>query len=236
MSLTIPKIDSDKAIGEALAYKITIITDQSSWLLPYIQDVKAQWQLLGHEVILCHANMDLAGGDFCFCLSCSDLITQEKRKLYRNTLVVHESDLPQGRGWAPVAWQILAGQKTIPVVLLEAEDTVDSGVIYLKDSITLTGAELNSEWRELQAQATFRLCNQWLSEYPSVLDLAVQQTGEPTYFAKRLPKDSELDVNISLAEQFDLLRVVDNVRYPAFFNHAGKRYKLTIERVEGDDD
>jgi methionyl-tRNA formyltransferase len=219
-----------------LAYKITIITDQSSWLLPYIQDVKAQWQQRGHDVVVCHTNAELLGGDFCFCLSCSELVTQEKRHLYRNTLVVHESDLPQGRGWAPVAWQILAGQKTIPVVLLEAEEAVDSGVIYLTDSITLTGTELHSEWRELQAKATFRLCDQWLSEYPEVLKRFVEQTGEATYFAKRLPKDSELDVNMSLAEQFDLLRVVDNDRYPAFFNHAGKRYKLTIEPMEGDDD
>lgn len=219
-----------------MAYKITIITDQSSWLLPYIQDVKAQWQQRGHDVVVCHTNAELLGGDFCFCLSCSELVTQEKRHLYRNTLVVHESDLPQGRGWAPVAWQILAGQKTIPVVLLEAEEAVDSGVIYLTDSITLTGTELHSEWRELQAKATFRLCDQWLSEYPEVLKRFVEQTGEATYFAKRLPKDSELDVNMSLAEQFDLLRVVDNDRYPAFFNHAGKRYKLTIEPMEGDDD
>jgi methionyl-tRNA formyltransferase len=219
-----------------LAYKITIITDQSSWLLPYIQDVKAQWQRWGHEVVVCHSKAELLGGDFCFCLSCSELVTQEKRHLYRNTLVVHESDLPRGRGWAPVAWQILAGQKNIPVVLLEAEEAVDSGVIYLTDSITLTGTELHSEWRELQAQATFRLCDQWLSEYPEVLKRFVEQTGEATYFAKRLPKDSELDVNMSLAEQFDLLRVVDNDRYPAFFNHAGKRYKLTIEPMEGDDD
>lgn len=219
-----------------MAYKITIITDKSSWMLPYIQDVKAQWQQLGHDVVVCHTNAALSGGDFCFCLSCSELITREKRHLYRNTLVVHESDLPQGRGWAPVAWQILAGEKIIPVVLLEAEDAVDSGVIYLKDYISLTGSELNSEWRKLQAQATFRLCDQWLSEYPEVLAGAVEQRGEATYFSKRTPKDSELNANVSLAEQFNLLRVVDNVRYPAFFNHAGKRYKLTIERVEVDDD
>jgi methionyl-tRNA formyltransferase len=36
-----------------------------------------------------------------------------------------------------------------------------------------------------------------------------------------------------LAEQFDLLRVVDSERFPAFFEYRGRRYKLKIEK---DDD
>jgi methionyl-tRNA formyltransferase len=37
-----------------------------------------------------------------------------------------------------------------------------------------------------------------------------------------------LDQQRSLAEQFELLRVVDNVRYPAFFHWRGRRYELQV--------
>ena len=51
---------------------------------------------------------------------------------------------------------------------------------------------------------------------------------------RRTPADSRLDPDKSIAEQFELLRVVDNQRYPAFFDHRGRRYRITIEKVDHD--
>ena len=45
--------------------------------------------------------------------------------------------------------------------------------------------------------------------------------------------DSELDINKSINSQFNLLRICDNKRYPAFFRKHGFTYKLQIEKVEG---
>ena len=39
----------------------------------------------------------------------------------------------------------------------------------------------------------------------------------------------------TLAEQFNLLRTVDNTRYPAFFDLQGHRYRLHIEKVDDQD-
>lgn len=44
-------------------------------------------------------------------------------------LVVHKSDLPKGRGFAPVQWQILEGKADITVCLIEISDDVDAGNI-----------------------------------------------------------------------------------------------------------
>ncbi len=52
--------------------------------------------------------------------------------------------------------------------------------------------------------------------------------GKSTYYRKRTPLDSELKLNKSIAEQFNLLRTVDNKRYPAFFKFKGKEYVLHI--------
>lgn len=43
------------------------------------------------------------------------------------------------------------------------------------------------------------------------------------------PADSQLDPERSLAEQFNLLRVVVNQRYSAFFDWHGRRYVLQVQ-------
>ena len=39
----------------------------------------------------------------------------------------------------------------------------------------------------------------------------------------------------SIAEQFDLLRVVDPEHYPAFFDYRGKRYIPKVEKAASDE-
>ena len=209
--------------------RLLILIDSTSWLLPYVRQLAFEWVSEGHQVSIKHNCDDEDNGDFCFCLSFGHIVPREFRRKFRNTLVVHESNLPQGRGWAPMTWQILEGYKSIAVSLIEAEDEVDAGVIYAQEWINLNGTELNAEWRTLQANATKRLCRGWVNHHHEWLKTARYQSGNATFYARRRPKDSKLDVNKTIAEQFDLLRVVDNQNYPAFFSHRGRMFVLRIE-------
>ena len=97
--------------------------------------------------------------------------------------------------------------------------------------IDLQGHELVEEWRALQAQATLELCLAWFDRYQEVVAAARPQQGEASHYRRR-PADSELDPQRSLAEQFELLRVVDNARYPALFHWRGRRYELQVRPVQ----
>ena len=57
---------------------------------------------------------------------------------------------------------------------------------------------------------------------------AQPQHGEASHYRRRRPADSQLDPERSLAEQVNLLRVVDNHRYPAFFHWRGRSYVLEV--------
>ena len=144
-------------------------------------------------------------------------------------LVVHESALPKGRGWSPLTWQILEGINEIPISLLEVDEKVDSGKIFLRDKIKFQGHELINELRLKQAEYTFKLCKIFIEEYPKNLKTGKSQAGRSTYYKKRTPEDSKIDVDKSIKDNFNLLRTVDNSNYPAFFNLNGKKYKLKIE-------
>ena len=145
-------------------------------------------------------------------------------------MVIHESNLPQGKGFAPIAWQILEGKKVIPVCLIEANYSVDSGDIWLKEYIELVGDELSHQWRIKQGEISIQLAIKFIINFHELKPQV--QLGKSTNYPRRTPKDSELDINKTLAEQFDLLRVVDNHLYPAFFNHLGVRYKIKVYRDE----
>ena len=55
-----------------------------------------------------------------------------------------------------------------------------------------------------------------------------KQTGESTMYPRRNHTDSCLDSKKSISEQFNLLRVCDNDKYPAFFFHKNKKYIIKI--------
>ncbi len=207
---------------------ITILSDAGSWLNQYLyQLIVALWQR-GHSVRWIHDPAQLAAGDVCLLLSCGRLLSKEQLRMHSHNLVVHESALPKGQGWSPMTWQILNGADRIPITLFEATATLDAGPIYLQHIIELEGTELVEEWRALQAKATVRLCLEWLDRYAVVSSEASVQQGEGSHYIRRRPDDSKLDPNRSLAEQFNLLRVVDNQRYPAFAEIEGRCYDLLI--------
>lgn len=223
-----------EAAGRGL--RIALCSDQSSWINNAIPAWALQWRAAGHSLAWAHNAALLPESHLCFYLSYGRIVGAELRARHCNNLVVHESDLPRGRGWSPLTWQVLQGAQNIVVTLFEAADEVDAGVIYGQTLIQLQGYELVEDLRRQQAVATFKLCTEFIDGYPSVLHLAREQQGTPNYFPRRKPADSRIDLALPLRDQFNLLRVCDNTHYPAWFEYAGERYTLKINRVRQDDD
>jgi RimJ/RimL family protein N-acetyltransferase/folate-dependent phosphoribosylglycinamide formyltransferase PurN len=224
------KLAQLRSDSSKVKYKIVILSDEQSWMNSYITDFVEEWEAAGHQCTTMHQTDEIVSGDFCFCIGFGQIVAREFRQQFRHTLVVHESDLPNGRGWSPMTWQILECSSSICVSLLEAVDNVDSGSIYLQEQIELEGTELCQEWRVLQAEATQRLCFEFLTNYPSILKSAREQQGEPSYYQRRTAKDSELDIDKTINQQFNLFRVVDNESYPAWFEFQGEKYQLLIKK------
>lgn len=209
---------------------ITILSDKTSWMIDYDQILLKELKNLGCTVSLIDSVSDLQGGDIAFFLSCSNIVKKSKLDLYKNNIVVHASALPHGRGWSPCTWQILEGKNEIPLSLFEAKEGVDSGEIYIQDKIVLSGYELVDEWREKLGNKIVEMCLNFVKHYPEIIKEARSQEGDSSFYPKRTPKDSKLDPQKTIQEQFNIFRVVDNERYPAFFEIDGKRYNLKIER------
>lgn len=211
--------------------KISILCDNmNSWIFPYAEMLVNQLKAYGHDAVLLNDAELIPHGDIAAFLSCENIIRRNILDRSKNNIVVHESDLPKGKGWSPMTWQVLENKKHIPITLFEAVEKVDAGPIYLQDTINLKGTELIEDIRKLQGEKTVEMILTYVSEYPN--NSCNEQIGESTFYDRRTPKDSELDIHDSILNQFNLLRVVDNERYPAFFEHLGEKYIVKIYKEE----
>jgi methionyl-tRNA formyltransferase len=213
-----------------IKFKISILSDLNSWINSYVPQLVNSLQAEHHQVYWVHQSDLIPEGDFVFYLGCGQIVPLEILQKNKHNLVVHESALPLGKGWSPLTWQILEGKNDIPIILFEANKLVDSGVIYLQDILHFNGLELVDELRQLQAQKSIDMCLTFVSQYPGIISHGRSQQGEATFYRRRMPKDSLLDPSKSIKEQFNLLRVVDNERYPAFFEINNEIYILKIEK------
>lgn len=216
-------------IGKA-NLKITLISDQHSWVKDHLNELENQLIQQGHRLTIADRMEDIPVGDVVFCLGFGQLVPGHILKKNTHNLVVHESALPKGKGWSPLTWQILEGKKRIPISLIEAERKVDNGCIYLQEYMSFVGHELVDELRQIQWMHSMKLCLKFISEYPKVLANARFQKGPGSYYPRRIPEDSKLDANKNLRDQFNLMRVADNQRYPLFFEMHGNQYQLSIKK------
>lgn len=204
---------------------IQVLCDSpNSWMVDYAKTFVGEMQQKKYNISFTHNADEVKQGDILVMLSCEKIF--KNLGFNKHNLVVHESDLPKGKGWSPLTWQVLEGKKQISVTLFEAAESVDSGVIYGQEIINLTGLELVDELRDLQAKATIRLIEKFIFDYPN--NPSKPQEGESTFYKKRIGKDSELDINKTIANQFNLLRVCDNERYPAHFYINNQKFIIKI--------
>lgn len=168
---------------------------------------------------LISSKMDTGPGTYLFLVSCTEILDSMIRGQYKHVLVIHESDLPEGRGWSPLAWQVLEDKREIVITLFEATDKVDDGPIWGKRSIRLEGHELADEISAISFEAKTDL-----------IVKAVRFGADDGKYRRRTPEDSRLDPHKTIAEQFDLLRICEP-RFPAFFDHRGHRYEVTVKKA-----
>lgn len=185
----------------------------------------------GESTKLLSRGSECTGGDFLFLISCHEIIPKKIRSSYRFCLVSHASDLPQGRGWSPHVWQILEGRREIVVSLIEAESGVDTGDIWLQVVVDVEPTALFKEICNTISKAQVTLIDRAVKEFEDITPRR-QRSKKATYYPRRSPSDSQLDPCKSIADQFDLIRVSDPVRYPAFFEYRGQKYKVLLEKLD----
>lgn len=206
-----------------------LIDDLDSWMIPYGKILTEKLCQKGYKTELINSHDDIDNGYCLFLLSCSRKL--KKLDAFKYNIVIHASDLPRGKGWSPLTWQILEGKNSVPISVFEANEKIDAGKIYLKSNLILQGDELINQVREKLYSEIETLVFRFLEMNKSK---AIEQMGKESFYSRRNKNDSELDIKKSIESQFNLLRVCDNEKYPAFFYKGNKKYILKIYKLDND--
>ena len=205
------------------------MTAQDHPVMPYVQQWCEDLEHRGYMVDLYVDPECVDNGDILFLISYPRIVSIELRSRFEACLVLHASDLPMGRGWSPHVWNIINGGSQIVVSLIEADDPVDTGCIWLKTVFELKGDELFDEINHKLFQAELSLMNRAVDEFDKIKPKP-QCSASGSYFRRRTPEDSRLDPKKTIAEQFNIIRVSDPNRFPAFIDYRGFRYVIKVEK------
>ena len=211
--------------------KILILTEKNDWFYRYAISLSRQLNSKGYvsKVISDHRK-EKKKNDVAFILSYYKLVDQNFLEKNKFNIVIHESNLPRGKGWAPLFWQIIEGKNTIDFTVFEVDKSIDGGDFYFKEKMHLKGHELYDEIRDLQAKMRIKCCMKLLRNFKKLK--LKKQRGISTYYRKRNKEDAEININKTIKSQFNLLRSVDNNNFPAFFNYKNNKYIIKISKVK----
>ena len=212
--------------------KIEILnTDPSHPINLHLTELQAKLEH-HHTISIIRSPKEITNGDLLFLVSCNEFVDRRATERFKHALVLHASDLPKGRGWSPHIWELLDGAARITVSLLDAAASIDSGDIYKKVTVYIPRSALWDEINDLLFAAEIQLIEFAVQNFENLQKYPQDSRIEVTRYLKRNPSDSEIDINQSIREQFDLIRVCDPNRYPAHFHYRGESYKIILEKLE----
>lgn len=186
---------------------------------------------IDHDINIVRKVDNQCKGEILFLISCEEIIPKSVLENFDYSLVLHASDLPRGRGWSPHIWEIIEGSKQITVSMIDASANVDRGGIYKQEIVEIPKTAIWNEINELLFKSEIKLMKYAIQNYKKMEKTPQDPNITPTYYRRRTSNDSELDIRKPLIEQFDLLRVCDPNRYPAFFKIHGIKFKVVLEKL-----
>lgn len=148
----------------------------------------------------------------------------------RGTVAVHDSLLPEYRGFAPLNWSIVNGEDHTGVTLFYLNDSMDCGDIIAQTPVPIGPADTAPQVYDRVCEATIDLV---ITTYP-LLEAGTaprrrQFEHEGSVTCRRTPDDGSIDWNRPTRDIANLIRGLTSPYPGAFTFYDGRR--LTIWRA-----
>ena len=121
------------------------------------------------------------------------------------------TDLPFGRGGSPLQNLIKNGYNQTKISAFRVNNELDAGPIYLKKDLLLQGNA-----RSIFNEASF-IINEMIIEIIENELTPIPQNGKPTFFKRRVSKQSNIKGLNTISEVYDHIRMLDCEGYPKAF-------------------
>jgi methionyl-tRNA formyltransferase len=146
-------------------------------------------------------------------------------------VLFHSSDLPEGRGWAPI-YHTIVNKLDLVQTMLYASEEADRGNILAKATYKLKGFEMEHEVRKIDDELTLGLINECIDTVIEKNPVGkTQHVSSGSWWKRRKPEDSKIDPALTIEEAFDTLRALPSSA-PAFFDMSGRKFQIKLEPVD----
>lgn len=143
-------------------------------------------------------------------------------------IVFHSSDLPEGRGWAPLYYTITHGLDYLTQSMFYADTAVDNGPIIAKAKYKLNKFMSIADLRIIDDNLTLHLIRKYAEKLTKgKLSSKMQSESEASYWPRRYPSDSEISPNSRIIDVYDVMRALPS-HIPPFFYIDGIRIDITL--------
>lgn len=144
----------------------------------------------------------------------SEIIPEEIYSSFE-CVVFHMTDLPYGRGGSPLQNLIVRKKTSTKLTAIRVEKGIDTGPIYLKRDLSLTGTALEIFERSagLMEEMIAEILFEQVEPKP--------QEGSPEVFKRRKLEDGDVATLSELSDIYDYIRMLDCPGYPPAFIELG---------------
>jgi len=163
--------------------------------------------------------------DAAFVVGCRILIPPQIYEIPRlGTLALHDSLLPEYRGFAPLNWTILNGEQQTGVTLFYLSEAMDGGDIVAQKAVPIGPADSAPVVYERICQATIDLVLEACPKLAAGTAPRIRQDyNVGSFTCSRSPADGEIDWTKSTREIFNQIRALTWPYPGAFTFYEGRK-------------
>ncbi|RMB18216.1 methionyl-tRNA formyltransferase [Haloplanus aerogenes] len=165
---------------------------------------------------------------YCICPGWHQVIDESVLKIPTQAFLgFHSSDLPRGRGGAPINWSLIHGDDRVPICLFRYVPAVDGGDIVVRESVVVEERDdVQTILDKLAVAACDALDSVRTDFEDGTLDPTPQSVADATYRPRRQPQDGLVDWTRSAVALSDWVRAQTDP-YPGAYTFVDGR-RLTI--------
>lgn len=170
--------------------------------------------------------------DICFVIGWYYLISIEIIKLVKGGFIgIHNSLLPSYRGFAPVVWAMINGEKDTGFSVFSFDEGMDTGDIWFQKAISIGE---NDYIEDILSKIDKGIEGFFDEKYEMILDglcdVYAQKSANISYGAKRVPEDGKINWGESAAVVYNFIRAQSRPYAGTFSYYNGK--KITIWKAK----